>query len=268
LEGIPSVLLSLVAFFCLPDYPEGSRFLSDEERKAVTDHMPGNQPTAKAKAWDAEQVKATLSDPVFYTFLLIWTCLAIGGWGVTIAFPTVVYALGLQSTAISQLMTMPPFAIGCVVLLLVAWLIHKKKLNPFATAIALEIACCACYIVLLIVRHAIVKYIFMCLTIVSATGIAPILWPERIRSAQGTTSTGLVIGITSSLANLAGIVGPQIYQSSFGPTYRVSFATSIGLMGLCILSTFATWILVGRRAARDVPRRCHSVGENAEEHSA
>jgi len=247
LEGIPALILGIACLFCLPNYPEPAFFLSAQERQAVLDAMPKNQPTAGSKTWDSEQVKATLKDPVFYTFLLIWTCLAIGGWGVTVAFPSVIYALRLQGTSISQLMTMPPYAIGSVVLLLVAHLIRKKKVKAFPCAIALEIGCCACYVLLVVVRHAIVKYVFVCLTLVCCTAILPILWPERIRAAQGTTSTGLAIGVTSSLAHLAGIVGPQLYQSRFGPTYQVSFVTSIGLLAVCILATVASWAMLKRR---------------------
>ncbi|KAJ0312245.1 hypothetical protein COL516b_001319 [Colletotrichum fioriniae] len=51
-----------------------------------------------------------------------------------------------------------------------------------------------------------------------------IIWPERIRAAKGTTSAGLAIGVTNASCQLMGIVGPQIYQSRFGPTYRMRAA--------------------------------------------
>jgi hypothetical protein len=41
-----------------------------------------------------------------------------------------------------------------------------------------------------------------------------------------------------------GIVGPQIYQPKFGPTYRVSFATSIGLLSCTIISVATSWYFV------------------------
>ena len=41
-----------------------------------------------------------------------------------------------------------------------------------------------------------------------------------------------------------GIVGPQIYQLKFGPTYRVSFATSIGLLSGTVAAVATTWFFV------------------------
>lgn len=54
-----------------------------------------------------------------------------------------------------------------------------------------------------------------------------------------------------------GIVGPQIYQPKFGPTYRVSFSTSIGLLSCTVISVAVTWWFVVRgdkqRALVDEP---------------
>lgn len=40
--------------------------------------------------------------------------------------------------------------------------------------------------------------------------------------------------------------GPQIYQPKFGPTYRVSFSTSIGLLVCTVISVSTTWFFVRR----------------------
>jgi hypothetical protein len=40
--------------------------------------------------------------------------------------------------------------------------------------------------------------------------------------------------------------GPQIYQPKFGPTYRVSFSCSIGLLSGTLLAVSTTWFFVAR----------------------
>jgi hypothetical protein len=42
------------------------------------------------------------------------------------------------------------------------------------------------------------------------------------------------------------VQGPQIYQPKFGPTYRVSFSTSIGLLVCTVISVSTTWFFVRR----------------------
>jgi hypothetical protein len=78
-----------------------------------------------------------------------------------------------------------------------------------------------------------------------------IIWPERIRAARGTTTAGLAIGISNASCQLMGIVGPQIYQPNFGPTYRVSYVCSIALLSTCLGAVLTSWFFV----AKDDKRR-------------
>jgi peptidoglycan biosynthesis protein MviN/MurJ (putative lipid II flippase) len=53
--------------------------------------------------------------------------------------------------------------------------------------------------------------------------------------------------MTNASAQLMGIVGPQVYQARFGPEYRVSYATSIGLLVGAVAMIAVTWWLVSRK---------------------
>lgn len=253
LEGIPAALCGIYTFFFLPNYPEGAKFLDEEEKQVLLDHLPKTQPTSKARTWDTEQVKALFRDPTFPTFTMIWVFHAIGGWGISTVLPTVIYELGLTDTAVAQLMTMPTYAFGCSCLVLFGWLIHTKRLTSWVVAMGLEAFACICFIILITVKNPVVKYIFVTLALACSICIYPIVWPERIRAAHGTTTAGMAIGITNAAAQLQGIVGPQVYQSKFGPTYRVSFAVSIGLLAGAIASIAATWLLVKKRDGMPSP---------------
>jgi hypothetical protein len=103
-----------------------------------------------------------------------------------------------------------------------------------------------CYILLLVIHPPIAKYLIISIAVACSTCVYPVLWPERIRAAHGTTTAGLAIGLTNASAQLMGIVGPQVYQARFGPEYRVSYATSIGLLVGAVGMIGVTGWLVGR----------------------
>ena len=217
IEGIPAIICGVISFFWIPNFPDAkAKFLSEEEKRTIVDSLPKTQPTAGSKTWNSAQVKALFTDPTFPTFTLIWICHAIGGWGVGTVLPTVIYELGLTDTAVAQLMTMPAYAFGCSCLILIGWLIRTKKLISWVAAIgrkfpsalfekhrtnngtlAVECIACVCYIILITVDIPIVKYIFVTLALSCSISIYPIVWPERIRAAHGTTAAGLAIGITN-----------------------------------------------------------------------
>lgn len=49
-----------------------------------------------------------------------------------------------------------------------------------------------------------------------------------------------------------GIVGPQIYNLKFGPTYRVSYTASVGLLAGTVVALLLTWWTVARSRTDDV----------------
>lgn len=273
-EGIPAILCGIYTYFYLPNYPDTSEFLSEDEKHAIISNLPASQPSSSAKTWDWEQARALLRDPTFYTFTFLWICHAIGGWGVSTMLPTVIYELGLTGTAVAQLMTMvshllgrpswgsedidhstftntsspqPTYAFGCTCLVLIGFLIHRKFVSPWVAAIAIELVALLCYILLLVIHSPLAKYIIISLAVACSVCFLPVLWPERIRAASGTTGAGLAIGITNASAQLVGIIGPYVYQARFGPLYRVSYSTSIGLLVGALGGAASTWWLLRRR---------------------
>ncbi|TKA75190.1 hypothetical protein B0A55_05177 [Friedmanniomyces simplex] len=255
LEGLPVLLAGFVTSLTLPNYPDNASFLPEEDRRLLLSELPATQPSAKAKTWDWKEVKGLGHDPIFYLILLIWIGHAIGGYSVALVLPSVFYALRLESTNITQLLTLPPYAIGIIVVLIIATRIRKNRVSPWKWAVILEILNCGCYVALMAVRNPVAKYVLVCFALVCTGGVMPILYPELIRSARALLIChppvlGLAIGITATFAHLAGIVGPHVYQSRFGPDYRISFAVSLGLLAVTIAAMIASWTLIRRRDAR------------------
>ena len=108
LEGIPAILCGIYTWFCLPNYPQDAKFLSEDEKQALIDDLPKTQPTSLAKTWNWKQVEALFRDPTFPTFTLIWIFHSIGGWGVSTVLPTVIFEMGLAGSATTQLMVSLP----------------------------------------------------------------------------------------------------------------------------------------------------------------
>jgi MFS family permease len=110
IEGLPAIVLSVVALFGLPDYPETARMLSEEERNFLKGRLSSSAPSGKDKSWSWQDMKALLSTPTLYTFTVYWIGHGIGGFGVNYALPTVIYELGFTTTALSQLMNIVSWA--------------------------------------------------------------------------------------------------------------------------------------------------------------
>ncbi|KAH8204772.1 hypothetical protein TruAng_001106 [Truncatella angustata] len=136
LEGLPAIILAFIALFWLPDYPETSKLLSEEEREFLRGRLGKAAPTGKKGHWDFTTLKVLFKDPSLYTFSIFWICHGIGGFGVGFALPTVIYELGFTTTSKSQLMNIPPYVVTFLFLNTVGYLLHKKIIRPWTTAVA------------------------------------------------------------------------------------------------------------------------------------
>lgn len=104
LEGLPAIILSAVALFGLPDYPETARMLTEEERTFILQRLSSTAPSGKTGNWDFKTLGVLFKDPTVYTFSIYWLAHGIGGFGVSYALPTVISQLGFTTTSLSQLM--------------------------------------------------------------------------------------------------------------------------------------------------------------------
>ncbi|KAI9046060.1 MFS general substrate transporter [Aspergillus affinis] len=254
LEGLPAIVLSVIALLGLPDYPETARMLSEEERKYLTGRLSDSAPSGKDKSWDWQAIRDLFSSPTVYTFSVYWIGHGIGGFGVNYALPTVIYELGFTTTAYSQLMNIPPYVACFIFLNILGVLLHKRRIRPWTTAVAIESTIIVCYIVLITVSNSIVKYHALIVATACAGSAYPVIWPERIRALDGTVASGIGIGYTNALAQFSGIAGPHIYSTVFGPTYRVSYVICLCFLCAAISGILASWWLVWRKDRREERR--------------
>lgn len=245
-EGIPTILFGVYTFFFLPNYIEDSTFLSEGEKQILLNELPKSAPTKSDHSFSWDQVKELLKQPTFYTYCLVWFFQGVGGWGISFVLPSIVYDLGFTKTATTQLMTMPPSIVGFILLNILGGLLHRRYIKAFPTAFVMSVVQIVCYIVLLTVNSNIAKYIMLIIATSISNSLFPVLWPDRMRIVKGTSSSALAIGITNGICQFMGIIGPQIYQPKFGPSYHVSYACSIGLCSVTTVLIAATWYLVAK----------------------
>jgi MFS family permease len=72
LEGVPTCLLAIVAFFCLPDNPGKCRFLNEEETKVAVARAQRQPHAAEVKGLQLRQVFSAFKDyrSIFPTIVL------------------------------------------------------------------------------------------------------------------------------------------------------------------------------------------------------
>lgn len=137
--------------FLLPDCPQKAKFLEEGERIAMINHLSDRVPSRVAPT--RAQIYALLATPTFWAFSSMWLCHYLGGLGLSFVLPTVIHQLGqhiqqlrfhllswlfigFTTTALSNVLTMPPSLLAFVVLISLGWLIQRRDWNPYQVGMA------------------------------------------------------------------------------------------------------------------------------------
>ncbi|KAF1958065.1 hypothetical protein CC80DRAFT_515491 [Byssothecium circinans] len=101
LEGILTVLVVVLAFFTLCDFPERANFLTEEERAFVVYRLKYQG----QKKSDANEVKVAQDDSFQWNIWVYWG-IAAPLCGISLFLPTIIRSLGYTSST-AQLLTVP-----------------------------------------------------------------------------------------------------------------------------------------------------------------
>lgn len=204
-EGLPAIVLGAVALRFLDDGPEAARWLSEDERTALTDTLAAE--AAATRELGYAELGQALTRPRVLVLGLLYFCIVIGFYGVSFWMPQVIQTYGLKPLEIGFLTAIPYFFAAIAMVL---WGAHSDRTGERIWHVALP----------LLVAGAAFAWsassLPLWLTIVALT-----LATAGTYAAIGTfwslptsilTGTGAAAGLAlvNSLGNSGGLVGPPI----------------------------------------------------------
>ena len=206
-EGIPPILLGIIAFFYLTDWPHQARWLPDDEREWITRELQ-NEISAKKKVRDHTILQA-FRDRQVQQLMLAYFFALVGAKAATYWLPTFIKRLsGLPSAKVALLVAIPG-VVGIVAMLWNGWHSDKTGERRWHTAIPLFCAGVA-YTLLLWVSH---NFPLAMTLFVLGGGIMfayyPVFWsmPTMVLSESAAAAC---FGLTNSVGHTGGFVGPYV----------------------------------------------------------
>ncbi|GBB85090.1 hypothetical protein RclHR1_11670004 [Rhizophagus clarus] len=236
IEGMITIIVSIFSYFFLSNYPEKTKWLSDEERKFAVGRLRNDAGKAHTEHFDKKQIYAALTDWKVYLAMFHLSVICIPFYSFSLFIPTIVNGMGFDYVK-SQLWSVPPFFCAGTATLIVAILSDRKRIrSPFIIA-------CSClsiigYILLIVPSISIPgKYVGACIvgTGLSPANITSIAWLTN--NIAGHAKRGIATGMVLMCANIGGAVSSQIYQQKDFPHYFFGHSISLSFL---IASTCTT----------------------------
>jgi MFS transporter, ACS family, tartrate transporter len=219
-EGAPAILLGVVAFFVLTDWPREAAWLTAEQRKWLEQKLKEETPpcTAAVTVWQAMR-SPTIVWMATLTFLAY-----IGQYTFVFWFPTMLKRLtGFTDMRVGMVGALP-FLAAFVTMQVNGWHSDKQAERRWHAAMPLFVAGIA-YFFLSIPGHSVVFTIGWFTVAGVLTAYLSTFWAiptEILSQAEAATAVGLI----NSVGSTAGFAGPYI----FGYVYtRTGGSFSLGL---------------------------------------
>jgi ACS family tartrate transporter-like MFS transporter len=248
LEGIPAVLLGVIALWWLTEKPEDAQWLEPEERDWLAESLR-NEPTPARKS--PASVVATLKDGPTVALALSKMCVLLAFYGIALWLPQIVRSIGHLSIFATGFVSAIPYVCAAVGSILVGRHSDRTGERPkhisypaYIGATAFVLAACA--------PSPGLALLGLC---IGATGIwcsNAIFWTMPAAILSG-VSAAAGFALINSVGNLGGFFGP--YLTGWVQARTGKFSLTLVALGIFLALSGIIIQLVARSIPEATARR-------------
>ncbi|CAK7203904.1 hypothetical protein SEUCBS139899_006654 [Sporothrix eucalyptigena] len=249
-EGILTVLIGVLVYFALPDFPPTAKWLTDKEKAFIQARLPPNAPRANELNFNLRELITALKDTRLWLFTLIWATFTVGTSGVTFYQPTVIANLGYTTIAQAQLLNLPVSILSIIFIAVSGYFADRSHWPRPVYPLVVYAIVLACYGVLVAYPSDAGVYAATLIGNAATSAFYPLMWPWRVQTTAHATGSAFSIGFVNSYGQIGGAVGPQIFRAEYAPRYKQSFTAAMACVAAGVVVTLLTW-WVTRHTERD-----------------
>jgi MFS transporter, ACS family, phthalate transporter len=237
IEGIPPVIVGIVAFFYLSDGPEQAKWLTAEEKRFVTGVLAVE--TAARESAQHGSFWQAVRDPRLYAAAAAWFTLAWCGSVINYWSPTIIRNSGVSDTLMVGLLSAVPYAVGAIGMLVINRHSDLKLERRWHYAISVLTAALAIAMLPSAAKDwQLAIGLLAILSIGYLTGVA-LFWSIPTAYLSKTASAGS-IALISSIGQCGGLTAPNIV----GWTQQVTGSFDVGFYIIALGMVLGTVIMM------------------------
>lgn len=228
IEGIPSVLMGIVTLVFLPDRPDMTTFLNEDERKIAVARMNRGVSGDRGLVVNRAHISAAFMDWRVYTGGVIYFGMNCALAAISAFLPTIIKTFGFTN-AVAQLLTVPPYAVAAIVLTTLSYASDRMQSRGPFVAFSSALGGIG-YLILLVVKSNVHARYFatFCITSGTYTTIGLVIaWYGHNLGSETKRAAG--IPLYMAIGQCGSVLGSHIFPATEGPRYIKGFAISSSL---------------------------------------
>ncbi|KAI5477758.1 MFS general substrate transporter [Pseudohyphozyma bogoriensis] len=260
LEGLLTVVVGVSAYFWVPRYPRESTFLNPRELEILLARLAEDGDSADKEAFEWKGVAAAFKDHLVIAYSFLFHGFAFPLYSLSLFLPTIISGLGYASWK-AQLLTIPPYGVAFLSILLFAFTSHKSNKRGLWIIIGGAIALVG-YIVLLATNTSGARYAGVFVTVIGIYSSNALLlsWPAEDVSPQ--TKRATASGMQIFIGDIGAISGVLVYRPSLVANfYRTPHIVAIAYTVFGMLVAAYLWIWMSKENKRREATRAEGKEE-------
>ncbi|KAI0107659.1 MFS general substrate transporter [Hypoxylon sp. NC0597] len=246
-EGVPSVLLALVAYYRMPDSADTASFLTEEERRVAkirAIQQTGSEGAKRIGRPNFKDVFMSLKDIKTWIPPLMYFSCNVSFSSLPVFLPTILQNMGF--TAINaQGLSAPPYFLSFLVCILTTWIADKTRQRGLMI-IGLSLLAGVGYILLLACKSVAVRYFGVFL---AAAGVFPAIsniLPWTVNNQGNDSKRGAGIALLNIIGQCGPLLGTRMFPARDAPYYIMGMGVCAAFMFFnallaLILRTYLAW---------------------------
>lgn len=251
LEGLPTLIFGVVAFFYLTDRPKDARWLPDDERQWITAELEREK--ERRKGTRKLGTLEALRHPQVIILALACFCYITNSVGLSSWLPTIVRRISGLSTTQVILISGIPWLLAIPMMLITAWHSDKTRERRWHTAIPLLIVGIALSLSIAADNHLVLAIAAFSMATMALYSFPSPFWALPTIFLSGPAAAAS-IALINATGNLGGFAGPYM----IGYLADLTGGYTAGLLYLVACGVIGSGLVLALRVTRpdaDVPMR-------------
>ncbi|TBU42195.1 MFS general substrate transporter [Dichomitus squalens] len=244
-EGVPSILLGILAFKILPDRPEETSLLTEREREIAVDRMNRGGSADVGRVLQKKHIAIAFRDWKLYAGGVTYFAANCALSSIQGFLPTIIASFGFTD-AVAQILTVPPYMVAALVLCVTTYASDRLQRRGVFLAGTNAVAGIGYILLLVFPSNVGARYFATFCTVAGTyTNIGLILtWFSHNLGSETKQAAG--IPLYMSIGQCGSILGSHLFPSPEAPRYIKGFAVTCGLQFLSVavalvLATYYVW---------------------------
>ena len=233
LEGLISIVVSVIVFFFVYPFPEHCTIFHGKEKAILLQRLADD---GANKTIDNLQWWHSFRDWKIWVMIIAYIGAEENLASISGFQPTVLRGLGYTATA-AQVHSIPIFLVSVVMMVLLAFIAERSRLRYPATIFSCLLSIIGLAIQIAEVRHPNLRYMALFFFAAGASSLLPILTVWLAINVDKGYKRSIALGSIISLGNIGALVASNVFITKESPRYRTGFSVGLGFMAMAMVAT-------------------------------